>query len=181
MLRLSLVGGGAQRLYAAALDIELHSQRINMRLRIVATALVVVLFSVGGSRPVSARDDRLKFQIRGALGRSEAKQKLDPEIRLYFGKAGHPTPQGDMGDYRADKKTRSIGRSDQDACEWAFLSALIDLQQRARTLGANAVIGIESFFKEQTSTSETEFECGAGSMMAAVNLRGKLVKLPGKK
>jgi uncharacterized protein YbjQ (UPF0145 family) len=154
-----------------------------MRLRIatlpLCLALVVVV--VAASRPASARDDRLKFAIRGALARSDAKQKLDPEIRLYFGHAGHPAAQADMGDFRAKKTTRAMGRSDQDACEWAFLSALIALQQRARTLGGNAVIGIESFFKEQTSSSQTEFECAAGSMVAGVELRGKLVKIAGKK
>ena len=143
-------------------------------------AVVAVMFVLGG-RTASARDDRLHMPIKMALERSEAKQKLDPEIRLYFGKASHPAAKGDMGDYRVDKKTRSIGRSDADACQWAFLSALIDLQARARTLGANAVVGIESFFGEQTLTSDTEFLCGAGSMMAGTGLSGKLVKLPGKK
>jgi hypothetical protein len=155
-----------------------------MNLRLAARALAVlclVVLVLGGSRPVSARDDRLHMPIKMALERSEAKQKLDPEIRLYFGKASHPASKQDMGEYRVDKKTRSIGRTDGDACQWAFISALIDLQARARTLGANAVVGIESFFGEQTLTSDTEFLCGAGSMMAGTGLSGKLVKLPGKK
>jgi hypothetical protein len=158
-------------------------ERIAMTLRFAfrTLAAAAVMMFVLGVRPVSARDDRLHMPIKAALERSEAKQKLDPEIRLYFGKASHPATKGDMGDYRVDKKTRAIGRSDIDACQWAFLSALIDLQARARTLGANAVVGIESFFKEQTLTSDTEYLCGAGGVMAGTGLSGKLVKLPGKK
>ena len=57
-----------------------------------------------------------------------------------------------------------------------MLSALKALQQRAVKEGMDAVVGIESNYKKRHFVSETEFECGAGALMAGVALKGTLVK-----
>src|SRR4051812_37128518 len=149
-----------------------------MRIRLVA--LVVVGALCGSVSSVSARDDRLTFSIKGALDRAEAKQKLDPGVQLFFGAKAHPAAVEDKGIFKANKKTRAIGRSDQDACEWAFLSALLELQARAKQVGANAVVAIESNYKDQPFVSDKDFQCGAGGMMAGVALNGRMVKLRAK-
>lgn len=152
--------------------------RRSHRLSLIAAAAALV--SLVATSTVSARDDRLRFSIKDALGRATAKQKLDPSVALYFGKAAHPAAVEDKGDFKTNKKTRAAGRSDLDACEWAFLSAVMQLQERARALQANAVVEIESIYKDQPFASETEFECGAGSMVAGVALHGRFIKTAAK-
>jgi hypothetical protein len=147
-----------------------------MKTRLLALALASA--ALLASRPTSARDDRLVFPIKGALDTVAARQKVDPSIRLYFGKQPYPTPQGDLGVFKANDKTRAFNRTDQDACDWVFLSAVLKLQQRARQLQANAIVDIQSIYKNELFTSESEYRCGAGSFVAGVALTGRLVKLP---
>ena len=59
----------------------------------------------------------------------------------------------------------------------AFMSAMLSLQQRARTEGGNAVIGITKCYKKIVTESETQYMCGAGAIMAGVAFRGEVVKL----
>jgi hypothetical protein len=40
----------------------------------------------------------------------------------------------------------------------------------------DAVVNIESNYKNRQFSNETEFECGAGAIMAGVALKGTLVK-----
>jgi uncharacterized protein YbjQ (UPF0145 family) len=54
---------------------------------------------------------------------------------------------------------------------------MISLQDRAIAEGGNAVVNIRSFYKKRDFTSATEFECGAGAMVAGVALVGDVVKL----
>jgi hypothetical protein len=147
--------------------------------RILGVVLLGVVIGLGLSRSVSARDDRLKFPIAAALSSPDAKAKLDPKIPLYFGKAPHPAGQ-DLGSFSTNKKTNHVGKSDQVACEWVFLSALLELQARVRSLQGSAVVAIESNYKDTPFVSETEFECGAGTFVAGVALRAQIIKIPGK-
>jgi hypothetical protein len=146
-----------------------------MKTRLVALALSGA--ALLASRPTSARDDRLVFPIRAAFDSVDAKQKVDPNIRLYFGKMPHPTPTADLGVYKSNDKTRAFNRTDQDACNWVFLSAVLKLQQRARQLQGNAIVEIESIYKNEPFVSETEYRCGAGTFVSGVALSGKIVKL----
>lgn len=146
---------------------------------VAAAAVSAAILILGRPAPVAARDDHLKFPIAPALGTTDAKAKLDPHIALYFGKAAHPSGQ-DMGTFTTNKKTNAVGKSDQKACEWVFLSAMIALQERARQLQANAVVGIESMYKNETFSSETEFMCGAGTFVAGVALRGQFIRTGAK-
>jgi len=146
-----------------------------MKAQIIAVVLAGA--ALLASRTTSARDDRLTFSIRTALGHVEAMQKLDPGIRLYFGKQPHPPIAADLGDDKANDKTRAFNRTPQDACDWVFLSAVLKLQKRARSLQANAVVGIISIYKNEPFESETQYQCGAGSMLAGVALTGHFVRL----
>ena len=146
---------------------------------VLMMTVVVGAAILGQALPVSARDDRLKFPIAPALGTADAKAKLDPKIALYFGKSSHPAGM-DLGAFTTNKKTNAVGKSDQIACEWVFLSALIALQERARQLQATAVVGIESIYKNEPFSSETEFMCGAGTFVSGVALSGKFIRAGAK-
>ncbi len=143
------------------------------KLTMALLAATIALYSA----QAASRDDRLRFSIEEALSTEVAKQKLDAGIRFYFGDQKHGPIAQKFGQFASNKKTNAFNKSDQKACEWAFLSALISLQQRAVKEGGNAVINIISNYKNVEFKSDTEFECGAGALMAGSALKGTVVKL----
>ncbi len=144
-----------------------------MKTTLAAMAMTLLAIPATGV----ARDDRLMFSIKDAITTPAANEKLRSDVAFYFGGAPHPEVVQKMGETIVNLKTNSIGKSDRVACEWVFLSVLIDLQKRAREAGGNAVIGIESYYKKETFKSETQFMCGAGATVAGVAFKGTIAKL----
>lgn len=136
--------------------------------------IAMVLFSYSDS---DARNTRLKVSIQEALELGEREGRLDNSIRLYFGSQSHPAIQRRLGTYTSVKKTSGVGKSDQRACKWAFLSAVITLQGRAVREGGNAVVNIRSKYGRNELSSTTDFECGAGAVLVGVTLVGDVVKI----
>ncbi|MGL6162347.1 excinuclease ATPase subunit [Microbulbifer sp.] len=124
-----------------------------------------------------ARDTRHMLSIQDALSTPDAKAKLDGDIQLHFGAAPKGTISQRHGEFTANKKTNAFNKSDTEACRWVFLSAMIALQDRARREGGNAVINIRSYYKKNEVNSSSEFECGAGAMVAGVTFKGEVVTL----
>ncbi len=83
----------------------------------------------------------------------------------------------DFGGFKTNKKTNAFAKSDEDACNWVFLSAMISLKERAIKEGGNAVVDIKSNYKNNLTSSSETFQCGAGAVMAGVALTGKVVTL----
>ncbi|MNT94475.1 hypothetical protein D3C72_2361760 [compost metagenome] len=77
----------------------------------------------------------------------------------------------------SNRKTNGVGKSDEDGCRWAALSALIALQETAKSLGANAVIDIVSYYKKNEVASPTDYECHAGAVVVGVALKGTYAKV----
>jgi uncharacterized protein YbjQ (UPF0145 family) len=128
--------------------------------------------------PAAARDDRLKFPVKGALAKGQNyKEKIDPQIKLYFGKPSGVKVAKTIGEWTSNKKTNAFNKSDQEACDIAFISAAVSLQDRAKREGGNAVINIHSVYKNDKFESTSEYQCGAGTTMAGVALRGTVVTL----
>lgn len=125
-----------------------------------------------------ARDDRLKLPLASALKKAQESGKLPGRVKLFFGKQAFPKPTQEMGQTRTNKKTNFMNKSDKDACEWAFLSAMISLTQDAEQRGGNAIVNIRSNYKNVEFTSETEYECGAGNISGGTAFIGDVVKLP---
>ena len=136
------------------------------------TLVALIGMSVG-----HARDTRLRISIEEAMTTPDAESKLNAGIRFFFGDQEHPEIERQLGTYTSNKKTNAFGKSDQKACKWAFLSAMITFQERAIAEGGNAVVNIRSNYKQSDFSSTTEFECGAGAVMAGVTLVGEVVKL----
>src|SRR3989440_3930398 len=140
---------------------------------------LVSLVALAVALPAGARDDRLKFPVQAALAKGQSyKEKLDPQIKLYFGKQPRVKATKTIGEWTSNKKTNAFNKSDQEACDIAFISAAVSLQDRAKREGGNAVINIHSVYKNDKFESPTEYLCGAGSTMAGVALRGTVVTLP---
>lgn len=124
-----------------------------------------------------SRDTQHMLSIQEALSSSDFQERLDPSVRLYFGEQKHPKVKATIGEFSSNKKTNAFGKSDEEACRWVLLSALIALQDRAKKEGGNAVINIASYYKKNTYSSNSKYECHAGAIMAGVALTGKVVKL----
>ncbi|WP_415750077.1 excinuclease ABC subunit A [Burkholderia diffusa] len=138
----------------------------------IALALFGAMFAVSVAH---ARDTINDYPIESALKSEEG--KLDNGIALYFGDQAHPRVIKSYGSFATNKKTNSVGKSDEAACQHVFLSAVIELQARARKEGGNAVIGIKSNYRNVLRSSATEFTCGAGAIVAGAALTGEVVTL----
>ncbi|MGY2488779.1 excinuclease ATPase subunit [Cupriavidus sp. CP313] len=129
------------------------------------------------STPALARDTKYMLPLQEVLNMPEAKEKLDDSFRFYL--AGQKTPkvlerlESDV----SNRKTNGVGKSDEDGCRWAALSALIALQDTAKSKGANAVIDIVSYYKKNEVTSATDYECHAGAVVVGVALKGTYAKI----
>jgi uncharacterized protein YbjQ (UPF0145 family) len=124
-----------------------------------------------------ARDDVTQYSIAEAMELEQTKLALGSEIKFYFGNQTHSSIASNFGEFRTNKKTNAFNKSDKEACQWVFLSAMISLRDRAVTEGGNAVINIKSNYKNNLTVSDTTFSCGSGAIIAGVALVGTIVKL----
>ena len=138
------------------------------------TSLVVSLATVS---PLHARDTRHLLPIAAAMETKDAQDKLDGSVKFFFGDQAAAQVLTKLGSDVANRKTNAFGKSDEKACNWAFLSALVALEKRAQQLGANAVINVVSYYNRKVMSSTTEFECHAGAVIAGVVLKGDFVKI----
>jgi len=137
----------------------------------------LILVSLFISTHAHSRDTKHLFSIEEAMSSAVFKERLDPNIQYFFGKQPHPAVSTSMGNFVSNKKTNAFNKTDREACEWVLLSALLSFQDRVRAEGGNAVINLESYYKKNSFSSETEYECHAGAIIAGVALRGDVVKL----
>lgn len=140
----------------------------------LSTLAAVALFAAA---PVHADDKILHIPLKDVIDMPEAKGKLDGTVKFYL--AGETTPKvlSKSNDDVSNKRTNAVGKDEMFACKWAALSALIALQDKAKTLDANGVINIVSYFKKETYSDPVNFECRKGALMAAVTLKGNYAKL----
>jgi len=124
-----------------------------------------------------ARDTRHMFSIAEALRTLAAEERIDQNVQLIFGNQLHPPVAKNLGTFTSNRKTNAFNKSDKEACEWAFLSAILSLQERARREGGDAVVNIRSYYKKISISHQTKYMCGAGAIVAGVAFRGDVVKL----
>jgi len=144
-----------------------------MKISALAVTAVAAMLVAGVA---DARDTHIKLPIKDAMAANNAQAALGTDVKFFFGPDA-PKPAKTMGTYTSNKKTNFANKSDKEGCEWAFLSAMISLKERAQAEGGNAVINIQSYYKKAEFSSATEYECGAGAFVGGVALRGTVVKL----
>jgi uncharacterized protein YbjQ (UPF0145 family) len=141
------------------------------------TAITSLIVSLATVSPLHARDTRHLLPIAAAMETKDAQDKLDGSVKFFFGDQAAPQILTKLGSDVANRKTNAFGKSDEKACNWAFLSAVVALEKRAQQLGANAVINVVSYYNRKVMSSGTEFECHAGAIIAGVVLKGDFVKI----
>ncbi|CAM3650253.1 excinuclease ATPase subunit [Corallococcus sp. ZKHCc1 1396] len=132
----------------------------------------LLLLALTAASPALARDTVVKVKLADVMALPEAKQKLDGTVKIYLDGQKTPKVAKTLGSDVTNKKTNAVGKSDEYACKWVALSALIALQDGAKKNGANAVINVTSYYKKVEFKSATEIECHAGTMVAGVALKG---------
>jgi uncharacterized protein YbjQ (UPF0145 family) len=142
---------------------------------LMSMAVLILCLTIGS--PAFARDTKHLLPIAIAMETKDAQEKLDGSVKFYFGDQPPPQVLTNLGSDVSNRKTNAFGKSDEKACNWAFLSAMVALQTRAQQLGANAVINIVSYYNKRVMSSATEFECHAGAIIAGVALKGDFVKI----
>lgn len=140
--------------------------KLRSKLAISLTALLLAA--------CAPRDTAYHLSIDEALNSPEAKQVLDPKVKLYFGK---PAPGKVLkAGIVSNRKTNNLNKTDKEGCQWAFLSAVKQFQERAAQQGATKVGNLVSYYKKNTYNSTTQYECHAGRSIAGVALKGDIVK-----
>lgn len=139
--------------------------------------LITFILSLTFAVTAFARDDVGDYNIKEALAHPEAEEILGTDVRFYFGSQTHKKPAKTFGEFKTNKKTNAFNKSDKEACEWVFLSAMKSLKDRALREGGNAIINIKSNYKGNLTTSNETFQCGAGAFVAGVALVGTVVKI----
>ena len=140
----------------------------------IRTATLDCLLAVGNA--AAARDTRLLLSIDDALKQGRDQGVIGSDIAFKFGKGNRGGYARTIGTDIANRKTNAVNKTDVEACNWVFLSALKALEDSARDAKASAVVEIVSFYKKNEFSSASEFECHAGSIMAGVALKGSYAK-----
>lgn len=139
-------------------------------------ALVSLLASLSVSNAALARNDAVYVELQDAVQLGITQGKLDDSVKFYLSGTTTPAIQANLGNDTSNKKTNAVGKDDVSACTWAALSALIAFQNKAKTLGANAVVDLHSYNKKEVYKDPVRFECRAGNIMAGVTLHGTYAK-----
>ena len=144
------------------------------RLVLFSLALLSSMFLV---QQAYARDTLHTLNAQDALQQGHQRGAILGDVKVYFAGETHPAVEKSIGEFRTNKKTNAFNKSDEEACQWAFFSAIKSLQERALKEGGNAVIDIKSNYRDREFVSATEFQCGAGAFIGGVALKGTVVKL----
>jgi len=123
-----------------------------------------------------ARNTTHFMLIDEALSSPGANEALTPDIKLHFAGEKKIGFDKNLGTFTTNRKTNAVFKSDKTSCEWAMLSALKTLQERAAIEGGNAVIDIYSYYNEKPFKDANKYECHAGATVTGVALRGTVVK-----
>jgi uncharacterized protein YbjQ (UPF0145 family) len=144
-----------------------------MKLTIAALALPIALFVSG---PANADDAVGNYSIASVVARPEYAAQLEG-VQFYFGSTRHPAGRTIEADAQTSLRTRKLGRSDEEACQWVMLSALIQLRNYAQSVGGDAVVNVRSNWRNNVVSSTTEYQCASGFLMAGVALKGDVISI----
>jgi uncharacterized protein YbjQ (UPF0145 family) len=137
----------------------------------------MLLTGVVLGQPAQARDTLLNLNAQAALEKGRQTGDILSDVKVYFAGETTPTVEKKMGEFKSNKKTNAFNKSDEEACQWAFFSAVKSLQERALKEGGNAVVDVKSNYRDKEFVSATEFQCGAGAFIGGVALKGTVAKL----
>ena len=137
--------------------------------------LLGCLLCMFASSTADARNTSHDLSSQEAAESAIGKAKL-LDVPFFMSGQKHAKVARDFGVFTSNKRTNAFGKSDEAACQIAFLSAIISLQNRATKLGGDAVVDIKSITKSSELDSATNYRCAAGNVIVNVVLTGRVVK-----
>jgi hypothetical protein len=145
----------------------------------ISLAIGVALATTLAAAGARAADSLVLISIPEAMSTPEYQNQLDGSVKFYFGDTPHPSVEHTYGNFITNKKTNGFAKEAGVACRHVLLSALIQLQNQAKSLGGNAVVNIHSYFKKNEQSHDAAAECYKGFLIAGVALKGDIVKVAG--
>ena len=139
-------------------------------LKIILTLTLLISLSA------HARNEYKEFSISDLKALESYKSKIGSEVKFYFGSESQVKIKKTFGEWRSLKKTNAFNKTDEFACQWAMMSALISLKKRALREGGNAVF-VQTNNDHRAKRNSTNFECEIGNIIASVAVIGKVVKI----
>ncbi|POZ61121.1 excinuclease ATPase subunit [Chromobacterium alticapitis] len=127
--------------------------------------------------PALARDTVVKVPLADVLAMPEAQGKLDGSVQFFLAGQHTPAIKKKMGSDVSNQKTNAFNKTDEQACRWTILSALISFQNSAKQRGANAVVNLVSYYKKQETRDSETIECHSGALIAGAALKGEYAKI----
>ena len=137
-------------------------------------ALILSFIVIGFN--AKAADDLMTFDFNSVVERGYAEGILDENIHFILKGNSNPAIAKNFGEFSTNKKTNGFGKSDKKSCDWALLSALKQMQERAQSLEADYVINIISNFKSKEYEDSEQYQCGVGFLMSGVALKADIVR-----
>jgi len=139
----------------------------------ILAALILSIFQVSAY----AREDVISINISETFESLAIESQLDG-VKMYFGDQTYPAATKEMSIIRTNRKTNAFNKSDRQACEWVFLSAIMALKDSALSNGGNAVVNIKSNYNNIEYSSPDQYKCGVGRIIAGVALIGQVASIP---
>lgn len=108
---------------------------------------------------------------RAVLASDEAKRLLNPSVPVSFGGSGSVV-QSNLITRQAANAT---GKSDEAACERAFINAAHKFQATAQSRNANRVSNFHSYYNRKILRGG-QYDCEVGTFHARVVMRGDIAR-----
>jgi hypothetical protein len=143
-------------------------------MRKIAFAFILASLTFGNS--AFARNEGVFVPLDETVKFGIDQGQLDGSAKFYLSGSRTPPVESRLGDDVSKKKTNAVGKNDATACKWVALSALMAFEAKAKSLGANAVVDIQSHNKKVAYKDPVKFECRAGSVMGGVAFKGMYAK-----
>ena len=125
-----------------------------------------------------ARDIKTLMLISNAMESLDVPPRPSGSVKFLFGTDQTPKGFKTITNQTLLKKVSLRQTSNVNACNQAFMSILSDFEQKAKAMGANAIVNVVSYYKRQQMSSATHFECHEGSGYMAVALKADFVIIP---
>lgn len=114
------------------------------------------------------------YDIQEAFSTYQAEKTINPELSLSFGKyvAGNVLKQ----DVKTVQRITIEGKTEEEICQWVFLSAVKRLQERALEIGASKIANISSYNNHKEYKSISKYECHIEGNTGSVALKANLIQ-----
>lgn len=139
---------------------------------------ILVAMSCVGALSINAiaADDIIYLPIKPALEEAIKEGYIDNSIKFKFGTGSGAKDKIFLKQLTTNKKANKVGKSAEASCTRAFHSALIQFFNRAKQEGGTKVVNLTGWFKKIPYDSKDHFQCGVGTIMSGVTLKGDIAK-----